>query len=466
MTSVAPPGPAAPVLGFNRFGLGARPGDRPPADPGRALLAEFDRYQPRPAALASQPSGTIMAARLAEFAAARRRGAEDASQGQMQANRKMARDGYASGVAARLASALQTGTPLCERLVHFWSNHFAVSVDRVQVIGLGGAYEAEAIRPHLLGRFEDLLLASVRHPAMLLYLDQAQSIGPESQLGSRAAQAPGRRKVGLNENLAREILELHTLGVGGGYSQADVVELARGLTGWSLGGFVRRPLGVEAPPGRFVFQPGWHQPGARAFLGHRHAAAGEAQGIAMLRAAARHPSTAHHIATKLARHFAADEPPPALVARLEASFLKTNGHLPSLYGTLIGSPEAWRPAPAKFRTPWDWSVAALRALGQREVEATRAIGLFAELGQPVWRPGAPAGWPDKAADWAAPDALVRRVEAADRLVRLAPDADARRLAQALLPGALSARTSQAIARAEDGRQALVLLLMSPEFLRR
>lgn len=465
--------PFAAAIAMNRFGLGARPSQRTPADPAGWLLDQLGRHDPAPATLADAPRTADLAARLAAYLQALRSGQEAASPSQMAAFRQMAREGYGSSVAARVAAAVATDTPFPERLVHFWANHFAVSADKVQTIGLAGPHEFEAIRPNILGSFEQLLLASTRHAAMLLYLDQAQSIGPDSPLGlaaaDRAARRPtvGARRVGLNENLAREILELHTLGVDGGYTQADVTELARALTGWSTGGFVRRPIGIEAPAGQFVFQPAWHQPGPRTLLGRRYAQQGEAQAEAMLKDLARHPATARHVAIKLARHFVADDPPPTLVARLEADFRASGGNLPSLYRTLVAAPEAWAQPLAKFRSPWDWAIACLRAVDARDLAPQRGVGLLNELGQPAWRPGSPAGWGDRAADWAAPDALVRRVEAAARLALLAPAGlDARGLAQRLLPGTLSQSTAQAIDRAEDGRQALALLFVAPEQLRR
>jgi uncharacterized protein (DUF1800 family) len=379
--------------------------------------------------------------------------------------RPMIRDGYVRAAIARLDRAIATPTPFPERLVHFWSNHLAISVDKVQTLGLAGAYEAAAIRPHILGSYADLLLAAIRHPGMLLYLDQAQSIGPQSALGGRAARF-ARRPVGLNENLAREILELHTLGVDGGYTQADVGELARALTGWSVGGFVRRPIGIDAPAGAFVFQPDWHQPGPRTLVGRRYGEAGEAQAVAMLGDLATHPATARHIATKLARHFVADAPPPLLVARLERAWLRSGGDLPTVYRALVEAPEPWVEPARKVKSPWDWLVSALRATGATRGPGFPAIQALNELGQPVWRPGSPAGFPDVAAHWAAPDALLRRVEAADRIARSHPALDARALAPAILPGVLGRPTADALARADSGPQALALLLASPEFLRR
>jgi len=481
---------AEAAIALNRFGLGARPEDRPPSDPKSWLKRQLNGFEPRPAALADIPDRVEIAASLAEYyeerraMGGRRRGARDAGAGAMDARpaqddaradarrmvRREARDHYALEVGARARAALVSDTPFVERLVHFWANHFAVSADKLAVIGLAGLLEFEAIRPNVLGRFSDMLLAVERHPAMLLYLDQAQSIGPQSPLGSRIA-ARGRRKAGLNENLAREIMELHTLGVRTGYSQADVTEFARAMTGWTVAGIARGPgarvAGRMEEPGSFVFAERLHEPGTRTIIGKRYAQPGEAQARAVLADLAVHPSTARHIATKLARHFVADDPPSALVERLSRAFLRSGGDLPAVYAALIDAPESWAPGTSKFKTPWEWSVSAMRAMGTRTVQDQPAVALMNQLGQPVWKPGSPAGYDDIAASWAGPDALVRRVEAAERFAqRTGGTIDARTLAPRLLPGALTPATEQAIARADSPGQGLALLLVSPEFLRR
>jgi uncharacterized protein (DUF1800 family) len=384
--------------------------------------------------------------------------------------RGVSRENYLAMVGARTNAALVAPAPFVERMVHFWANHFAVSADKLTVIGMAGLLEFEAIRPHVLGKFVDMLVAVERHPAMLLYLDQAQSIGPNSRAGQRAARF-GRQRRGLNENLAREILELHTLGVNSGYSQADVTEFARVLTGWTVQGLTRGPmqrlLGGGGRPGDFHFAEMIHEPGTRNVAGRAYAQDGEAQGLAVLADLAADPRTARHIATKLTRHFAGDDPPPAMVERLSQAFLRSGGDLPTLYRAIVDSPEAWSPAAPKFRTPWDWSVAALRAVGTRHVEAQPAAGLLTQLGQPVWRPGSPAGYDDIGPSWSGPDALLRRVEAAERIAsRTGGQIDARRLGPSLLPGAISDATASAIARAESPGQGLALLLVAPEFLRR
>jgi uncharacterized protein (DUF1800 family) len=449
------------ALALNRFGLGARPDDAPPADPQRWLLAQFDAYEPLPApwkSVARTPA-------LVDVWNTMQRSVRQAPEGQRSGIREAyLRQGsmeYQAGVGARTASALQTTTPFLERLVHFWSNHFAVSVDKLLIVGLAGSFEADAIRPHVLGRFEDLLLAVVRHPAMLLYLDQAQSVGPRSAMGMRGGEERPQRR-GLNENLAREILELHTLGVRSGYTQEDVTEFARALTGWTLPGD-----GGTGGDTSFRFVGALHEPGPRTILGRSYPEGGEQQARAVIHDLVAAPATALHIARKLARHFVSDDPPPALVQRLADNFSRTGGDLKSLYRELVAAPEAWQASPAKFKSPWDWSVSSLRALGRRALPPAQAANLMTQLGQPAWRPGSPAGYNDVAATWAAPDALMRRVEVAQRFAQEAGDAiDARSLAPRVLPGSVSEATAAAIARAESGGTALALLLVSPEFLRR
>ena len=462
---------SATAVALNRFGLGARPDEPVPDNPKRWLMDQFAWYEPRPASWAAMPASAAIAADYAEGRQQIAMAAPDAEQENKQAARKMlrqeSRDVYLQAVAARTTCAFSAPAPFVERLVHFWSNHFAVSADKLVVIPFAGAFEAEAIRPHVLGRFEDMLLAVERHPAMQLYLDQAQSVGPGSMLAIRAQERNPARKAGLNENLAREIMELHTLGVRTGYSQADVTEFARALTGWTIAGLGRDARLGRAEPGGFVFRPAMHEPGSRQIMGKTYDQADEGQARAILHDLAAAPATADHIATKLARHFVADDPPPGLVQRLAASFRQTGGDLPSLYRVLIEAPEAWIGSPTKFKTPWDWLVSSGRAIGLRETGDIQIAPLMQQLGQPVWRPGSPAGYDDLAATWAAPGALLRRVEVAQRLAARAGDRiDPRALGPKLLPASLATETAEAIRRAESLPTGLALLLVSPDFQRR
>jgi uncharacterized protein (DUF1800 family) len=482
------------TIALNRFGLGARSDDQPPADPKRWLLQQLERFDARPQALAQVPPRTQVIQQLGDYIAAQqmagraKRQLQQASlpsgmmqqpQQQQQAVdpqadelkkylRQSIQQDYLMMNGARLDSALTTPSPFVERLVHFWANHFAVSVDKLPVIGLAGLLEFEAIRPHVLGKFSDMLLAVEQHPAMLVYLDQAQSIGPDSQAGMFAAMR-GRKQLGLNENLAREIMELHTLGVRTGYTQADVTEFARALTGWTVSGLGRGPAArlIGGNAGEFQFAAVLHEPGSRTIIGKRYDQAGEAQARAVLLDLASSPATAKHLSTKLARHFAGDDPPPALVDRLSRVYLASGGDLPSVYRALIESPEPWAAHPLKFKNPWEWSVSALRAVGSKTLEPKMAANVLRQLGQPTWQPGSPAGWDDIAGSWAGPDALVRRVEVAQRIGdKAASTVDARALAEKLFPGSLSEATRTAIARAESPAEGLALLLVSPEFVRR
>lgn len=467
---------------LNRFGLGGAADQDPPANPRAWLEGQLRSFEPRPAAITALP-GSAQAITMLREARDDRRERKDEARAEAKAEPaamanqprgmdrednlpgpfRPLRDAYLEAAGVRLSVALSSQAPFMERLAHFWSNHFAVSIDKAAVLGLAGPFEFEAIRPHLLGRFGQMLNAVERHPAMLLYLDQAESIGPDSPLGSRTARRGKQR--GLNENLAREILELHTLGVRTGYSQEDVTEFARALTGWTIGGLAKQPA-LRGPGPQFWFAAPIHQPGARTIIGKRYAQQGEAQAQAVLDDLAVHPSTARHIAAKLARHFAGDQPAASLIAKLEKTFLSTGGDLPALYRVLIDAPEVWN-GPAKFRTPWDWTIAALRACGIKSVPGRSAATTLQQLGQAIWKPASPAGYDDIAPSWAGPDALVRRVEVAQRLAqRTSMVIDARKLADKLFPGSLSAATAQAVERAESGEQALALLLCAPEMMRR
>jgi len=458
------------AIALNRFGLGARPGDTSPTDPQRWLLDQFARFDVRPSGYAALEDAGALVMRYREDQQANRRATQQNGAADAKADLKASRQDfrqdvqalYRAGVQARTDSALATQAPFLERMVHFWSNHFCVSVDNARVTAFAGAFERDAIRPHVLGTFSDMLLAVEQHPAMLIYLNQFQSVGPGSQAAARNAE----RKRGLNENLAREIMELHTLGVRSGYTQGDVTEFARALTGWTVDGLRGDPAGAGNPD-RFVFRPALHEPGARTILGKRYAEGGEAQARAALLDFAHSPTTATHVATKLARHFAGDEPPPTLIGRLADSFRAGNGDLPTVYRTLIASPETWVPRPTKFKTPWEWTISSLRGIGHEQVGGMQIAALQTQLGQRVWKPGAPAGWDDLAASWAGPDALLRRVEVAQRLsTPLGESVDARRLAPRIMPASLSAATSDQIARSESRASALALMLVSPDFLRR
>jgi uncharacterized protein (DUF1800 family) len=364
---------------------------------------------------------------------------------------------YRAEALARFQRASIAEVGFAERLVTFWSNHFCVSTNKGQPAHIwAGAFEREAIRPHVLGRFGDMLKAVEQHPAMLFFLDNQQSVGPTSKAGQN-------RKRGLNENLAREIMELHTLGVGSGYTQEDVTSLARVITGWTYAGREGR-LGV---PGAFVFNANAHEPGPQTLLRKTYEDLGVAQGEAALADIARRPATAKFIATKLARHFVADDPPPALVARLAGVFGKTDGDLKALAMALLESDAAWQAPMTKLRTPYEYLIASGRLLARIPEEPGRYLGTLSLLGQPLWTPAGPNGFADTNAAWASPEGMKLRLDVAAQISsRIADTVDARALLDIVAGQAASTETRQTVERAESRQQALALLLMSPEFQRR
>jgi uncharacterized protein (DUF1800 family) len=458
----------AAAIASNRFGFGARAGELATiaSDPRGWLTAQLKNAPAPLTGPALQDSASILAS-VQELRRARR-GAKLSSEEQLAAVKKIGelyRPIYVGEATARLRAAVESERPFIERLTQFWTNHFAVSVDKAVVLGLAGSLEREAIRPHVLGRFADMLLAVEQHPAMLLYLDNAGSVGPDSVAALLARMRRGKAPLGINENLAREILELHTLGVDGGYTQADVTTFAQVISGWSIGGGLGRLSGGE--PGHFMFRPALHEPGAKVVLGKHYAQGGIAQGEAVLRDLAASPATAHHIAVKLARHFVADEPPQSIIERLTQAYLHSGGDLPHVYRALIDSPEPWADPLAKYKTPTDYLISTYRALDVPVVEGHGALAALEQLGQRTYSPGSPAGWPDRSADWDGASALLKRIEWADTLAqRLGAQRDAQQLAPQLLGATLSDATRTALAHAATAPQALTLLLAAPEFLRR
>jgi uncharacterized protein (DUF1800 family) len=413
---------------LNRFGLGARPGERSRIGDGRAWL-KAQLSGGAPAAVAPVPPSEVSDTLLQ----VRRAGGSGNEQERMQARQRLAAIA-AQEQSAALTERIRSERPFVERLVAFWSNHLCVSGQaRPEVIALAGGYERDVIRRHVLGRFEEMVLASARHPAMLLYLDNFLSMGP----GSQAAQLAGQRQAGrrgLNENYARELLELHTLGVDGGYTQDDVVELARALTGWTLSGVPGPGMAAQARPagGRmpgmqrqqpasdavaFLFLEMLHEPGERRLLGRRYPQGGVAQAEAMIRDLCRAPATARFVATKLVTHFVADAPPAAAVDRIAGVFHQSEGDLRAVSEALVDLPEAWAEESRKFRTPQDWLVAALRAVEMPAAAVAGVPPLLRQLRQPLWAPPSPRGYGDTAQEWADPGALLNRAELARSLAQ-------------------------------------------------
>jgi uncharacterized protein (DUF1800 family) len=370
-------------------------------------------------------------------------------------------------VDARITHALTTPAPFLERWTLFWSNALTMAAKNLQTNQFPGPYEREAIRPNILGKFSDLLKVSALHGGMLVYLDQVRSIGPNAPSAMVSARRPGGRNLGLNENLAREILELHTIGPDGGYVQADVSEFARALTGWTLVGPRTYRLAGSQELGSVEFVAALHEPGPRTIMGQVFPANGATQARDILDWLARRPQTAQRIATAIATHFVSDTPSPSLVGRLEQVFIRTDGDLRALATALINSPEAWQPQAAKFKSPNDFLLSTLRASGTTTVSAQALRSTFEQLGQAPWRAPSPKGWPDTADKWASPDAILKRVDWANLAAEVITETmSPMAFAQAALGDSLTPATRTAMSRAQDARQGIVLTLMSPEFQRR
>jgi uncharacterized protein (DUF1800 family) len=468
-------GPEAAALALHRVGFGPV-GDSISAvagDPRGALLADLDRAGAGQIA-AVLPSSAEAARQVFDFRAAQQ-AQQKLAQRAKEADANMSDAASAApamppksanqppqtpplpqqlllGEAkARFDAAATADIGFVERMAWFWSNHFCVSADKV--VGMAGPFEREAIRPHMLGRFADLLQAVESHPAMLFYLDNVQSMGADSVAGIN-------RDKGLNENLARETMELHTLGVRSGYSQADVTSFANVLTGWSW-----IPPSEPYHGGEFAFVKRLHQPGDQTVLGKRYPDTGITQGRAVLADLARHPATAQHIAEKLASHFVADTPPPSLVAKLAKSFQDSNGDLKQVATTLVTADESWVPQRQKLKSPAEWIAGVIRLSGTQAIMPVgRVMYAQALLGAPLWRPPAPNGWPDTEAAWI--DGIPHRVDIASEFANRAQGVDPQLLLNSGLGPLASRETRDTVARAETRAQALALLVMSPEFLRR
>jgi uncharacterized protein (DUF1800 family) len=479
---------AEAALALHRFGMGPRPGSIAAieTDPRGALIAELERSSTSLIAASSLPS-SAKAFRAVNDANAKRQAKaviakkeQDAKRQQMAQASSMqtpsmtegsAQEGgemaqkvaaetvpdpgrpiYLEEVKIRTEAAFSAEIGFVERLVWFWSNHFCISADKIR--SMSGAYEREAIRPHALGRFTDLLLAAEGHPAMLFYLDQTISMGANSIAGIN-------RTRGLNENLAREILELHTLGVRSGYTQEDVIAFANVLTGWTL----VPPADNPEHGGEFTFNPRLHEPGAQKVLGKSYDDETAEQGRAVLRDLAAHPATATHVAGKLARHFIADTPPPALVERMAKVFVDTGGDLKQVARAMVLSDEAWTQPASKLKRPGEWVVGMVRATGITQADPKRFTDGQALLGEPLWRPPSPKGFPDDEGSWI--DGTGRRLDVANNFAeRVVDRVDPQDVIENVFGSSVSSEVMQAVGRAESRQQALALLFMSAEFQRR
>ncbi|WP_371397580.1 DUF1800 family protein [Fretibacter rubidus] len=390
------------LIATNRFGLGASQNDITHArsNPRQWLHDQINTEYAIPNIFMAQPSSEIL---LNEAYENRRLKNIDAKK----AAGKIRRRGFNQSLRARLTNQVQTERPFAERLVMFWSNHFTVSRTRGLIGPAIPSYENEAIRPFIFSRFEDMLVSVTQHPCMLIYLDNTSSIGPNSRQGAR-------RGKDLNENLAREVLELHTMGSQGGYTQTDITNFAKILTGWTVSRKRKNPKQQKVPPGKFQFNNRTHEPGPQILLGKTFNQNGKRQGVQALREIARHPSTANFIATKLVRYFINDNPAKADIKTIARVFRKTNGDLAEVSTALIDLKSAWKTSGTKIKTPEELIISAMRAL---QIEAPLSLPrrqlLFPALksmGQEVFHAPSPAGWPDEAKAWIAPESLMHRIE--------------------------------------------------------
>jgi uncharacterized protein (DUF1800 family) len=460
------------AIAVTRFGLGAKPGELAEAadDPRGWLKAQITRdgaeqpqgplpssvarvsdliaYQGEIAPIRQQRKAAMTIGMVGQDQMADERAADELKQERRTVLQPLL-EGVRDEIFARTRLATSTAQPFRERWTLFWANHFTVSTAKFQSSVLVGPFEREAIRPHVFGRFEDMLVASSMHPGMLMYLDQAKSAGPNSLAGLY-------KKMGLNENLAREIMELHTVGADAGYTQADVTEFARALTGYSIGA---KNDGADVQ-GHFLYRPALHEPGARMVMGRRYDQAGEDQARAVLADLAASPKTADHLARKLAVHFVADEPSPTLVAKLREAYLASSGDLAHVATTLVDAQECWSPEARKFKTPYEFVVSGYRAAGASPSDpAKEVVQPLTFLGQRPFSAPQPNGWSD---------ALIKRLTWASKFsAYYAPkDGAPVDVAAAVLGDRLTVAAKTAIARAETRFEAFSILLMSPEFQRR
>ena len=476
---------------LNRLGYGPRPADAAAiAEQGADKWLErflTEQLEPRrlaqPAALSERLAGlevlklgqAELVGRYREAVKAAREARREKAQGQapnadaLNAVREQIRPLVGQAVTARLSRALQSPAQLEEALTEFWFNHFNVFAGKGPVGVLVADYEQRAIRPFVLGRFRDMLGATARHPAMLVYLDNAQSVVAGYEPPQRArrflAERPelkARVPKGLNENYARELMELHTLGVDGGYTQRDVTELARMLTGWGLD---QRKALIGGAGDLFEFDARKHDGGSKTWLGQNIRGAGQAEGEHALDVLATHPATARHLAYKFAQAFVADDPPPGLVQKLADNFKATGGDLRELTRTLVRADEFWsREAyQAKFKTPYQYLVSSLRALDLPLNNPQPLTAALAQAGQPLYGAQTPDGYKNTAAAWRNPEALTQRVQLATTLgQRSGVSAD--RLS-VTLGASLSEPTRRTLA-GEPSTQQVALLLASPDFMKR
>ncbi|GJE18478.1 DUF1800 domain-containing protein [Methylobacterium marchantiae] len=470
-----------------RFGLGCGPADAAAlADPRRYVRAQLDLPTPMPEEGLNSSTSQLQAMmanrqvarqRRQAMAEARQAGAKDGQDGGMAMTPpaapsmddgmmgKLGKGGDAKTSGSPLTKnpaeliswltlAVSTKAPVQERLLLHWSNHFTVSTAKAKSGLTAGSFQREAIRPFVLGRFADMARAAILHPSMIFYLDNNSSTGPDSRVGRV-------KKSGLNENLGREVLELHTLGVDGGYSQADVTALAAVLTGWT----------VDLKPGsdtfgQSIFSERQHQPGAKTILGKRYPEAGAGEIAAVLDDLVRHPSTARYVTRRMARAFVSDKVSEALQKSLAKVFLDSGGDLKAVSVALAASEEAWTAQPVKLRPPIEFLAATARMIGKVPLKPSPTAALLA-MGQPFLAAPSPKGWAEEDEAWVTSDGIKSRIDWAQQCATLnADEAGIRELIGDRLGSFYSDETRRVIGRGESPQQALALLMLSPEFQRR
>jgi uncharacterized protein (DUF1800 family) len=367
---------------------------------------------------------------------------------------------------ARLIRAVYSRRQLYEVMVDFWSNHFNIFAGKGADRWLSTSYDRDTVRPHALGRFKDLLTATAQSPAMLFYLDNWMSVSPQSPA---AKTGPNNRRRGINENYAREVMELHTLGVDGGYTQKDIQEVARCFTGWTI----ERPRGQ----GEFRFEQRFHDSGAKTVLGTRIAAGGGMEdGLKVIDILANHPATAKFIATKLVRRFIADDPPATVVSRASAVFQQSGGDIASVVRAIIDSPEFFSGEfyQSKVKKPLEYVASALRVTNAETKITHPLLRYLNRMGEPLFLAQPPTGHPDMGASWISPDMLLTRMNFVSDLVgnrlpgsRVQKDTvgDQESMIALIAPDSISAATRAAMNEA-NGAESLALLLAAPEFQRR
>lgn len=451
--------PARSTIAAMRFGYGFRPGEAPPRDvddllgqltqgPGETRFAQ--------GALADRMAQLRRMREARKAARGSDKPPEEVKRMRRQMRRALILDGH-----RRIEQAALSPAGFRERLAWFWTDHFTVSARNRAAAPGAPFFERDAIRPHVSGDFASMLRATATHPAMLVYLDQHISIGPNSRAGRR-------REKGLNENYARELLELHTVGVDGGYDQKDVTQLAKLLTG----------LGFDRKTGGFVFRPRIAEPGPKAVLGRVY---GDRSGHDLrdiervLADLAAHPATARHLARKLAAHFVADDPGERLIGRLEQAYARSGGQLGPMYRALLEDDESWARFGEKAKQPFGFLVSGLRALGapaplMAPNDKGRAnplsVGALVQMGQPLWSPQGPDGWSEAASDWITPQGLAARLEWCAAVARRFEDRlDPRTLLETALGDAARSQTRFLVEGAPQRQTGIAVVLASPEFNR-